>query len=91
MNQAKISEIFNRQEIRTNRFDKQLVQNHKSYGNKIFKRRVNEYFEGDIMEKYKTPFLRLRDNHRFNIAKLTKAQKRKEVEMLEQRRNKKKI
>lgn len=75
-NQAKIMEIFNKQEKRTGRFEKMLVLNHKSYGNKIFKRRHNEYFDSEKQDRYKTPFLRLRDHHRWNIAKLTKAQKR---------------
>ena len=83
-------EIFNKQETRTTRFEKQLVQNHKSYGNKIFKKRHDEYFDNEKQERYKTPFLRLRDHHRWNVAKLTKAQKRQEVEWLEQRRNRKK-
>lgn len=89
MNQTKIMEIFNKQEARTMRFEKQLVQNHKSYGNKIFKKRYDEYFDCLKADRYKTPFLRLRDHHRWNVAKLTKAQKRQEVEWLEQRRQRK--
>ena len=89
-NQAKIMEIFNKQEKRTTRFERMLVLNHKSYGNKIFKRRHDEYFENDKQDRYKTPFLRLRENHRWNKAKLTKAQKQQEIKWLEERRNKKK-
>ena len=84
-------EIFNKQETRTTRFEKQLVQNHKSYGNKIFKKRHDEYFDNEKQERYKTPFLRLRDHHRWNVAKLTKAQKRQEIEWLKERRKKKQM
>ena len=76
LNQSQIMEIFNKQEIRTKRFEKELVLNHKSYGNKIFKKRHDEYFDNEKQERYKTPFLRLRDRHRYNVAKLTKEQKR---------------
>ena len=89
MNQTKITEIFNKQESRTTRFDKQLVQHHKSYGNKIFKKRHDEYFDCAKQDRYKTPFLRLRDHHRWNIGKLTKAQKKEEIKWLEERRQKK--
>jgi len=50
-----------------------MVLNHKTYSNKIYKGRADEYFEGCKADAYKTPFLRLRDHHRWNIAKLTKA------------------
>ena len=67
-----------------------LVTNHKSYGNKIFKKRHDQYFDCDKQERYKTPFLRLRDHHRYNVAKLTKAQKKQEIEWLELRRQREK-
>ena len=76
MNQTQIMEIFNRQQARNSRFDKQLVGNHKAYGNRIFKRRHAEYFKDMKVERYETPFLRLRERHRYNRARLTKDQKR---------------
>ena len=73
MNLTKIQEIFNKQENRVASFDNRLVMNHKSYGNKIFKKRHDQYFDCDKQERYKTPFLRLRDHHRYNIKRLTNA------------------
>ena len=90
MNLTMIQEIFNKQESREARFDKMLVGNHKSYGNKIFKKRHDQYFDCDKQERYKTPFLRLRDQHRFNVAKMTKAQKQQEIKLLALRRNREK-
>ena len=66
MNQTKIQEIFNKQEARSLRFGKQISQIRKSYGNNIFKSRHDEYFDGEKAQRYKTPFLRLRENHRLN-------------------------
>ena len=64
LNVQKVKEVLERAEEREARFEKSRMQSRKSYGNKIFKERHNEYFKQEKATKYETAYLRLRGKHR---------------------------
>ena len=79
-------EILSNRTTREARFERMLVTHSKAYGNRIYKERFTEYFKDKKAEKYDTPYLSLRQKHRQNANRLTKDQKRQEINYVGKRR-----
>ena len=72
-------------ERRRDRFEKQFVLQHKNNGNSLFKFRHHQYNAHLKTGAYKTPYLKLREQHKLLRGKLTKAEKNRDKQKLDTR------